>query len=122
MLFPESKAAEIDYYQKSCIFPIMHTVVIKNHILDNNPWAAVSLMRAFQRAKEVCYERMRDPRRFALVWVQDLMREQQQVFGGDPWPYNVDDNRKALEAAGRYAEEQGMRRKKHEIADVLFEP
>ena len=122
LLFPDPKAAEIDYYKKSGIFPIMHTVVIKNHILDNNPWAAVSLMRAFQRAKEVCYERMRDPRSFALVWVQDLMREQQQVFGGDPWPYNLDDNRKTLEAAVRYEYEQGMIRKKPEIEDLFFPP
>jgi 4,5-dihydroxyphthalate decarboxylase len=50
------------------------------------------------------------------------MREQQQVFGGDPWPYNVDDNRKALEAAVRYEYEQGMIRKKPEIEDLFFPP
>jgi 4,5-dihydroxyphthalate decarboxylase len=100
----------------------MHTVVIKNHILDENPWVAVSLVHAFQRAKEVCYERMRDPRSFALVWVQDLMREQQEIFGGDPWPYNLEDNRKALEAAARYEHEQGMIKKKPEIEELFFPP
>jgi 4,5-dihydroxyphthalate decarboxylase len=122
LLFPDPKAAEIDYYKKSGIFPIMHTVVIKNQILDKNPWVAVSLVQAFQRAKEVCYERMRDPRSFALVWVQDLMREQREIFGSDPWPYNLDDNRKALEAAVRYEYEQGMIRKKPEIEELFFPP
>jgi len=79
-------------------------------------------MRAFQRAKEVCYERMKDPRSFALVWVQDLMREQREIFGGDPWPYNLDDNRNALEAAVRYEYEQGMIRKKPEIEELFFPP
>jgi 4,5-dihydroxyphthalate decarboxylase len=122
LLFPDPKAAEIDYYKKSGIFPIMHTVVVKNSVLERNPWAAVSLMQAFQRAKEVCYERMRDPRSFALVWVQDLMREQREIFGSDPWPYNLDDNRQALEAAVRYEYEQGMIRKKPEIEELFFPP
>ena len=122
LLFPDPKAAEIDYYKKSGIFPIMHTVVVRNSILERNPWAAVSLVQAFQRAKEVCYERMRDPRSFALVWVQDLMREQREIFGSDPWPYNLDDNRKALEAAVRYEYEQGMIRKKPEIEELFFPP
>src|SRR5712692_5489378 len=122
LLFPDPKAAEIDYYKKSGIFPIMHTVVIKNHILEKNPWVAMSLVQAFQRAKEVCFERMRDPRSFALVWVQDLMREQKEIFGADPWPYNIDDNRKDLEAAIRYEYEQGMIKKKPEIEDLFFLP
>jgi len=120
LLFPDPKAAEIDYYKKSGIFPIMHTVVIKNHILEKDPWVAMSLVQAFQRAKEVCFERMRDPRSFALVWVQDLMREQKEIFGADPWPYNLDDNRKDLEAAIRYEYEQGMIKKKPAIEDLFF--
>ena len=120
LLFPDPKAAEIDYYKKSGIFPIMHTVVVKNHILQKNPWVGISLVQAFQRAKEVCFERMRDPRSFALVWVQDLMREQKEIFGPDPWPYNIDDNRTALEVAVRYEYEQGMIKKKPEIEDLFF--
>ena len=122
LLFPDPKAAEIDYYKKSGIFPIMHTVVIKNHILEKNPWVGISLVQAFQRAKEVCFERMRDPRSFALVWVQDLMREQKEIFGPDPWPYNIDDNRTALEAVIRYECEQGMIKKKPAIEDLFFSP
>jgi 4,5-dihydroxyphthalate decarboxylase len=122
LLFADPKAAEIDYYKQSGIFPIMHTVVVKNHILEKNPWVGISLVQGFERAKEVCYERMRDPRSFALVWVQDLVREQREIFGADPWPYNLDDNRKALEAAVRYEYEQGMIKKKPEIEELFFPP
>ncbi len=120
LLFPDPKAAEIDYYKKSGIFPIMHTVVVKNHILEKDPWVGMSLVEGFQRAKEACYERMRDPRSFALVWVQDLMREQREIFGADPWPYNLEDNRKALEAAIRYEYEQGMIKKKPQVEELFF--
>ncbi len=122
LLFPDSKAAEIDYYRKSGIYPIMHTVVIKEEILRRNPWVAVSLQQAFQRSKEVCYERMKDPRNFTLVWVKETMREQEKIFGPDPWPYNLEDNRKALEAAVRYEHEQGMIKKKFKIEDLFFAP
>jgi len=119
-LFPNPKEAEIDYYKKSGIFPIMHTVVIKNEILEKNPWAAVSILQALQQAKEVCYRHMKDPRNFALVWVKEIMKEQEAIFGRDPWPYNLEDNRKALEAAVRYEYEQGMIKKRPKIEELFF--
>jgi 4,5-dihydroxyphthalate decarboxylase len=122
LLFPDPKRAEIEYYKNGGFFPIMHTVVIKNRILEKNPWAAMSLVQAFQRAKEICYARNSDPRSFALVWVQDLMREQREIFGSDPWPYNLEDNRKALEAVIRYEYEQGMIKKNPNPEDLFFPP
>ena len=122
LLFPDAKAAEVDYYEKSGIYPIMHTVVVKQEILEKNPWVARSLQQAFQRSKEICYERMKDPRNFTLVWVKETMQEQERIFGPDPWPYNLEGNRKALEAAVRYEYEQGMIKKKIEIEDLFFPP
>lgn len=121
-LFPDPKQAEIDYYKRSGIFPIMHTVVVKNHILEREPWVGISLVQAFQRAKEICYQRMADPRNLSLVWVAHLMREQREIFGPDPWPYNLEDNRKALEAVVRYEHEQGMIKKKPQIEELFFPP
>jgi 4,5-dihydroxyphthalate decarboxylase len=122
LLFPDPKKAEIEYYRNGGHFPIMHTVVIKNEILEKNPWVAISMVRAFERAKEICYERMRDPRSFALVWVKDLMDEQKAIFGPDPWPYNLEDNRKALEAAIRYEYEQGMIKRAPAVEELFFPP
>ena len=120
LLFPNPKEAEIDYYKKSGIFPIMHTVVIKNEILEQSPWVAVSILQAFQQAKEVCYRHMKDPRNFALVWVKELMHEQEAIFGSDPWPYNLEENRKDLEAVVRYEYEQGMIKKRPKIEELFF--
>lgn len=122
LLFPNPKEAEADYYKKSGIFPIMHAVVIKDAILERDPWIAVSLLEAFQKSKEMCYERMEDPRNFALVWVKELVQEQETVFGPDPWPYNLEDNRKALEAVVRYEYDQGMIKKRPRIEELFFPP
>jgi 4,5-dihydroxyphthalate decarboxylase len=122
LLFPDPKKAEIDYYKSGGFFPIMHTVVVKNEILEKHPWVGMGLVQAFQKAKEICYARNSDPRSFALVWVQDLIREQRQIFGPDPWPYNLEDNRKALEAVIRYEHEQGMIKKKPQVEELFFPP
>ena len=79
-------------------------------------------MRAFQKAKDLCYERMRDPRNLALAWAREAIEEQQAILGKDPWPYNLEDNRKALEAVVRYAFDQGMIRKKPEVEELFFPP
>jgi 4,5-dihydroxyphthalate decarboxylase len=122
LLFPHPKEAEIEYLRNGGFFPIMHTVVVKNEILEKHPWVGMSLVQVFQRAKEICYARNSDPRSFTLVWVQDLIREQREIFGPDPWPYNLEDNRKALEAVIRYEHEQGMIKKKLNPEDLFFPP
>ncbi len=103
LLFSEPKKAEIEYYKNGGFFPIM-----------------ISLVQAFQQAKEICYARNSDPRSFALVWVQDLLREQREIFGADPWPYTLEDNRKTLEAVIRYEFEQGMIKKKPDVEELFF--
>ncbi|NIO09578.1 MAG: hypothetical protein GTO40_16875 [Deltaproteobacteria bacterium] len=122
LLFPDPKQEEINYFKKSGIYPPMHTVVIKNEILEKYPWVAVSMLQAFQESKVICYERMKDPRSFALVWVRELMQEQESLFGKDAWPYNLKDNRTALEALLRYEYEQGMIKKKTEVEELFFPP
>ena len=119
-LFPDHKKAEMEYYRQTGIYPIMHTVVIRNEILTKHPWVAVSLLQGFQLAKELCYRRMRNPRNLAVVWGEELMQEQESVFGKDPWPYNLEENRRNLEVAVRYAHEEGMIRTKPEIEALFF--
>ena len=123
LLFPDPKAAEIEYYRKSGIFPIMHTVVVKNEVLEQHPWVAMSVVQAFEQAKRLCYDRMRDPRNLQLAWVREAMDEQQAVLGKDAWPYGlVEPNRKALEAVVRYMFDQGMIKKKPQVEELFSAP
>jgi 4,5-dihydroxyphthalate decarboxylase len=122
LLFPHVREAEIDYYKRSGIFPIMHTVVIKNDILERHPWVAISVLQAFQKAKELCYRHMQDPRNLALVWASEVLAEQKAAMGADPYPYGLAPNRKALEAVVRYEHEQGMIKKRPAVEEVFFPP
>jgi 4,5-dihydroxyphthalate decarboxylase len=107
-LFKDPKQVETEYFQRTGIFPIMHTVVVRNRVLEANPWVAVSMLKAFRESKDRCYKRLSDPRQTALAWVQDLIEEQQSVLGADPWPYALEPNRAALSALMRYSHTQGL--------------
>lgn len=107
-LFPHPKEAEREYFQRTGIFPIMHTVVVKDEVLGAFPWVAVSVLKAFREAKAACYRRLEDPRQAALAWVQDLLEEQRAVLGPDPWPYDLESNRVALSTLVRYSCQQGL--------------
>lgn len=107
-LFQRPKEVEREYFQRTGVFPIMHTVVVRNDVLRSFPWVAVSMLRAFREAKECCYQRLSDPRQTALAWVQDLLEEQRALLGPDPWPYALDPNRAALSTLIRYSESQGL--------------
>lgn len=109
-LFPDYHSVEVEYYRKTGLFPIMHTVVIKKAIYDENPWIAQSLYKAFLRAKDACLSDMYDPNALthSLPFLMHAVEETRELFGADIWSYGVDSNRAVLEAMVQYSYEQGL--------------
>ena len=72
-LFRDSRKVEIAYYNKTRIFPIMHTVVLKTSLYKEKPWLAVSLYHAFCRARDLAFRTMYDTNALtvSLPWVID---------------------------------------------------
>jgi 4,5-dihydroxyphthalate decarboxylase len=107
-LFPNYKEVEKDYYRRTGIFPIMHTVAMRQDVFDAHPWAARNLYRAFCEARDHATEGLfdTDALRLALPWLIDHVEEAWSVFGKDYWAYGMAKNRPALEAVGRYVHEQ----------------
>jgi 4,5-dihydroxyphthalate decarboxylase len=122
-LFPNYKEAEQDYYRRTGIFPIMHTVVLREDVYRDHPWAARSLYKAFVQARDVAVDGLydTDALRVALPWLIDHVEETWRVFGHDFWAYGLESNRPTFAAVGRYVHEQGLC-PRVVSADELFAP
>jgi 4,5-dihydroxyphthalate decarboxylase len=88
-LFPDYPAVEQDYFRRTGFFPIMHTVVIRRSIYEQEPWVAQSLFDAFIQAKQVGTARLAaDGTPYAgLPWLTHHLEELAQVMGPDPYVY-----------------------------------
>ena len=122
-LFPNYKEVEIEYYQRTKIFPIMHILVIRREVYERHPWVARSLYKAFCEAKDRAMKTMHISNAHActlpwLSWEREQLRE---IFGPDWWPYGIEPNRHVIETLIGYMGEQGLLAKPVSVED-LFAP
>jgi 4,5-dihydroxyphthalate decarboxylase len=109
-LFANYKDVEKDYYRRTKIFPIMHTVAMREDVYREHPWAAASLYRAFCAARDLAVDGLydTDALRVALPFLISHVEETWEVFGKDFWPYGIEPNRPTWTAIGQYVCEQGL--------------
>jgi 4,5-dihydroxyphthalate decarboxylase len=109
-LFSNYKSIEQSYYQRTGIFPIMHTVVLREDVHRAHPWAAKSIYRAFCEGRDLAIDGLydTDALRVALPWLIDHVEETWRVLGRNFWAYGLEPNRPTFEAIGRYVHEQGL--------------
>jgi 4,5-dihydroxyphthalate decarboxylase len=122
-LFENYIEIEKEYYLKTRIFPIMHLVVIKRAIYEENPWIAGSLYKACLASKNHTLRSMEHT--FALhtslPWLSSYVDETKQLMGEDWWPYGIEKNRESIEAICDYSYEQGLSSRRMTIEE-LFAP
>ena len=113
LLFEDYESVEREYYERTKIFPIMHTVVIRREVYEKHPWIAQSLYKAFVLAQREVYEDLHETAalKFMLPWLIRHAEETRELMGKDFWPYGVEPNVSALSTFLRYAHEQGLARR-----------
>ncbi len=122
-LFPDYQDVEMDYFRRTRIFPIMHTIVIREEIYRQNRWVAQSLYKAFCQAKEHCYQQLYEisALKYSLAWLVPAVERERELLGPDPWPYGLEANRKTLETFLQYEVEQGLIDRKLELESLFAE-
>ncbi len=108
-LFADPGQVERDYFRRTGIFPIMHTLVMTDALHQRHPWIAESVYKAMEEAKGLA---LAQRRRFGALrhmypWLAEHVAEIDALFGGDAWPYGLDANRPVLDRFISYLAEQG---------------
>src|SRR5438552_832815 len=101
-------------------FQANHHVIVQNRILKEHPWVALELFKAFQRSKEVAYERARRSQLAYLFFPGKDFQEQAAVFGDDPYPIGLRVMGKNVERAIRGSLEQGLLRRPLRLEDIYY--
>jgi 4,5-dihydroxyphthalate decarboxylase len=122
-LFPNYREVEEDYYRRTKILPVMHTVVIRKDVYRAHPFVAASLYRAFCESRDRAIEPLYDTDALmvSLPFLIDHIEQSRSVFGDDVWAYGLEPNRPSLDALCRYVHEQGLAPRRI-TPDDLFVP
>ncbi len=123
-LFPDSKSVEQDYFRRTGIFPIMHTVVMRKELEAQHPGLAMAVFQGFCQAKDAAVQQLEKGRIFnnmavMVPWFSNLLEEDRRVLGQDWWPYGLEANRKAADTFLRYHFEQGLSRRLLRCEDIF---
>lgn len=102
-LFPDPRQEAIRFFKKTGVFPPNHTTAVRESILDEHPWVAISLMEAFEESKRVAIQRLRQIPPTLMVFGQHYLKDLDEVFGPDPYPYGVKVNARAIDMAQTFS-------------------
>ena len=116
-LIPNAAEAAAKRFAETGVYPINHTLVVKNELLAANPWLARELFAMFKTAKGKYLEHLAADGPDA----NDAVARARQVVGDDPLPYGLEANRKALETFVQFNVDQKVIPRKVDIEEV-FEP
>jgi 4,5-dihydroxyphthalate decarboxylase len=109
-LFRDHERVEREYFAKTGIFPIMHTIVMQREVYEANRWIAQSLAKAFEESKRLAYEQLEEvvALKVSLPWLTANFEDARATLGEDYWPYGLEANRETLATFLRYSHEQGL--------------
>ena len=124
LLFEDYPIVERDYYRRTGIFPIMHTVVVKRELAEQQPDLVKAVYEGFCAAKDKAVEGYLKGMTFnnmmvMVPWLTKLIQDDRALLGEDWWPYGIDANRAAIDAVLRYHHEQGLTSRRLTIEEVF---
>jgi 4,5-dihydroxyphthalate decarboxylase len=122
-LFDDYEPIERDYFARTGIFPIMHTVVIRRDVYERHRWVAQSLYKAFVAAQRQTYQDLLETAalKVMLPWLTAHVERTRRDMGDDFWPYGLTRNHATLATFLRYSHEQGLAKARLD-PEQLFAP
>lgn len=118
-LFDDAVKVEEAWFRKTGIYPVNHIIVVKSEVVSSHPWLASELFGLFKRAKELYLNGLYTQGPSSASDEQNLRLK--NIVGGDPLPYGLAPNLKAIEVLAQFCFEQGLLPRPYMIEE-LFEP
>ncbi len=106
-LIPNAREAGFEALRKRGLYPINHTIVVKDELLRTHRDLAADIFNAFSEARRLYVERLASGR-IEQPTPDDVFFRRVMDITGDPLPYGVEPNRQMLEAVIRQSLEQGI--------------
>ncbi len=119
-LIPNARETGFEALRRRGHYPINHTVVVRNDLIDAHSDLAPDIFDAFARAKRIYVQRLREGQVDAASPIDQVFRRVMEITG-DPLPYGIDANRQALEAIVQHSVEQGILSRSVAIEDLFPE-
>jgi 4,5-dihydroxyphthalate decarboxylase len=121
-VFKDIRATVNGYFRQTAIFPITHTLVVRQQLFEQKPWLVASLLNAFNEAENICRKSYEYAKRSAFPSAVLILEEEEELFGANPWGHGLTpENRIVLEKFVQYAHEQGYIPNRPPLSD-LFAP
>jgi len=97
-LFDDPQATAEEWYRRTSVFPIMHTLGIRRELTEQHPWLPGAVMKAFEKSKAVALARLGDTSatKVTLPFVEDHLRAARRLMGDDFWSYGFAGNEQGL--------------------------
>jgi ABC-type nitrate/sulfonate/bicarbonate transport system substrate-binding protein len=108
-------AAVSEWYKKTGVFPINHTLVVKDELLAANPSLGKDLYDAFKAARDQYVAGLAS----STDEADAAIKRTADMVGGDPLPYGIEANRKAMEAIIAAAQAQHILTQPTKVEDVF---
>lgn len=122
-LFPDWRAVEKNYFQRTTLFPIMHIMGIRRDVLAVHPTLAGALVQAFDQAKQLAHAQLdvHHALPVMLPWMTAELQATQALMGQDFWKYGLEANRSTLETQIRWSFEQGLIPRRLALDEIFVE-
>jgi len=101
------------------LYPINHTVVVRDELLERHPGLARELFEAFAESKRLYVDRLKAGRIEKITPTDEMYQRVMGITGRDPLPYGVEPNRAVLDNLVASALEQGILKRPVNVDDLF---
>jgi 4,5-dihydroxyphthalate decarboxylase len=118
-LFSDPRQEAVRFYRKTGLFPPHHVTVVRESILTEHPWVALSLMEAFETSKKLALARLNALPPSLMVFGEHFLKDVAGVLGPDPYAYGIKANARALDMAQDFSLQQGLTLRKQPLEELF---